>query len=281
MVESGLPSIKLRPELLPEVLRIIGEDEGDRGRMDIRIHELFIRKSQRARPPTKKNATRAVTYPSLRRLDLVFGDGTLVRLTARGSQLLEALRMGMGTYQRQLARHLAHWDREGPRILKRLEEAGGMEVLDRLANGYAGTEMPKKAAAERLSRLLAFFADGALVARDGPKVILNPGQFNAALSSNPLPRPDSREFVEALIEEYAKLVRARGSPAVPLPLIEREVTRRFGGRLWSDDFREMIAALPTETPDYILHFSQPMVRESQGIKIGGRYFYYVQVHRRH
>jgi len=156
MKSASLPSIKLRPDLLPKVLEIISKNEVNRKAMDAEIHELFREASGRSRPPSVRNASRAVTYPSLRRLGLLFGEGTNIHLTATGLRLLHANEEGRVSYERELARHLVRWDLDGPSLLGEKGLLAGQTLLSDLARAFSDS-MPYGIAEDRLSRLLPFY----------------------------------------------------------------------------------------------------------------------------
>ncbi len=193
--------------------------------------------------------------------------------------LLRAYGESGASYRRELARHFVRWDLEGPHLLDELSQPFCRLTLAELARN-SSSGLPREVLEDRLSRILPFYEAAGLVTREGDRFVANNGQIRAARAPNPLPRPSREEFVLALLDEYDQLTRSRSSPVVPIPLLERAVADRFGGRLWSDEFRTMLSTLPQETPEYVMHFSQPMSREPMGIRVAGRYFYYVQIHRR-
>ncbi len=247
--------------------------------MDKEIYQLHIANSKRSEPPSLKNATRAVTYPSLRHLGLIYGEGSSIRLTAQGAAILEGLKEGDSAYTRALAIHLVKWDDSNLGLLdkiKKLLEMGEKVTIEKLVASHWSKDN-RKIASMDLGRLLSFYEDAKLVDRDDRQITLNSGQI--AASRNPAHEaPTHEEFVRILIREYLNEVRRGRSPLVPIPVLERRVCATFKGRLWSDEFRKILISLPRETGDYVIHFGQPMTRESQGLRIGGQYFYYVQIH---
>ncbi len=277
-MESRLPAIKLSHNLLGDIISVIAEREGDRKTMDKEVYQLHIANSTRGEPPSFKNATRAVTYPSLRHLGLIYGEGSAIKLTAPAAEILQGLRESDDAYTRALAIHLVRWDDANVRLLdkiKKLTETGTDVTLDKLVASYWAKDSEKNATMD-LGRLLSYFEDAKLLERRDSKIILHSGQI--ATSRNPLHEPPtSDEFLRVLVREYLNEVRNGRSPLVPIPVIERRVCAAFKGRLWSDEFRRILASLPRETDEYVIHFGQPMTRESQGLRIGGQYFYYIQI----
>jgi len=246
--------------------------------MDKEIHQLHITNSKRGEPPSLKNATRAVTYPSLRHLGLIYGEGSSIKLTSPGAEILQGLRESDDAYTRALAIHLVRWDDSRLRLLekiKRLLDMGESVTVGKLVAAHWPKE-DKRNASMDLTRLLSFYEDAKLIGRYDSQITLNSGQI--ATSRNPLHEPPtSDEFLRVLVLEYLNEVRSGRSPLVPIPVIERRVCAACKGRLWSDEFRRILASLPRETDEYVIHFGQPMTRESQGLRIGGQYFYYIQI----
>lgn len=280
-MEPQIPAIKLRAPLLAEAIRIISENEGDRKVMDRKIHELAKRTSSRSKPPTLTSATRAVTYPTLRHLGLAFGDGESIRLTAQGDALLRSLQQGKDQFSLILAAHLVKWDSLSIRILDKIRELSNRDAqvtVERLSEYYWPSERNPHAL-EYLERLLPYYETAKLIAISNGRIILNDRQIEASRRVTQ-EQPSQEEFARILLQEYYNEVRSRGSPAVSIPLLERRVCRAFGDRLWSDDFRRILVSLPRETAQYVIHFSQPMVREGRGLRVGAQYFYYIQIHRK-
>jgi hypothetical protein len=278
-MQPRVPAIRLKPSLLPDAIRIIATNEGDRKMTDLRIHEMLIRASKRPKPPDFVAATRAVTYPTLRHLGLAFGDGDLIRLTASGDVLNESLRKNNEQFSITLATHLLKWDRSNIQLLEKVRELsteGSSITVGTVANRYWPDD---KTAASDLRRLLAYFEAANLLTVASGVISINRNQVEAVqhLASNPV---NKEEFVKVLLQEYSSEVRVRSSPAIPIPILERRVCRAFHNRLWPDEFRTILASLPKETESYVIHFGQPMVREGQGLRIGRQYFYYIQIHRK-
>src|SRR6266571_8581508 len=116
-MESRLPAIKLSHNLLGDIISVIAEREGDRKTMDKEVYQLHIANSARGEPPSFKNATRAVTYPSLRHLGLIYGEGSSIKLTGPGAQLLQGLKESDDAYTRALAIHIVRWDQSSLKLL--------------------------------------------------------------------------------------------------------------------------------------------------------------------
>ena len=86
----------------------------------------------------------------------------------------------------------------------------------------------------------------------------------------------NEDFFKSLHEAYqGLLVETRGSPYVPIPKVRDEVCKETG--IWPADFDKSLVAMPKETPEYLVHLSEPMLRQSDGIRLGGKYLYYIGI----
>ncbi len=277
-MESRIPAIKLSHALLRDAISTIAKNEGDRETMDKEVYQIHLMNSKRPQPPSKKNATRAVTYPSLRHLGLIYGEGSSIKLTSQGAAIVRGMKEGANAYTRALAIHLVQWDDENVGVLDKMDKFSHQDrnvSVEKLVSLY-WAKSDQRIATMDLNRLLSFYEEAKLISRDNGQLTMNHGQI--AASRNPSHNPPKRdEFVRVLLREYLNEVRSGRSPLVPIPVLERRVGDAFGGRLWSDEFRRILLSLPKETSEYLLHFGQPMTRESQGIRIGGQYFYYIQI----
>lgn len=284
-MKDRIPAVKLSPRLMREILAIIDECKGHRHEMDLRIHEVFKRESKKLKPPSLKNATRAVTYPTLRHLDLIQNEGANLELKYQGRHLVSSSREGTDQYVRALARHLLEWDRDtrGPRLLEEINQlvsAGRIARVEELVRRIWPQRPIAHESLEKLNRLLSFYEEAGLVHRSEGRIRLNEGQIRAAESAGSHP-PNAKEFVQTLADQYSKLVHDRKSPTIPIPMLEQEVCKALSGRLWpGEQFRKYLIRASREPGNLIIHFSEPMMKEGKGIRIGDRYFYYVQIHRR-
>ena len=280
--EIQIPSMKLSPNILRETLIIIRNNEGDRDKMDNEIHALHKKNSRRPVPPSKKNATRAVTYPSLRHLDLIYESGNMMKLTASGSNLVLAALKSEQDFLHTIARHLVHWDDargQGPHFIKMIRsmiKGNDIITINRLTERYSQINQKESNLIGKITRLISYYEFAGLVDRNEGLFRLNEGQIAAASMAIQNPPTDS-EFSDTVLREYRKIVGERKSDIIPIPVLESSVCASFNGQLWSDDFQKRMLAMPTETNKYIMHFVQPMIKESKGLRIGDRYFYYVQI----
>ena len=276
-----LPSLKAKPHLLPGVLQRIRDNAGDYRKMEEEVALLWQKDSERARLPAMRNSLRAVFGPSLRHLEFVRGEGDELRITAIGKQLLRAHKKGgLSAFKRAFAGHLLTLDRErGVGVIFVLHELGGtasrVDLLARLRSKYP---IESCISLDRLTKFLSYYAYAGLIKFDKGLIRLRRTQFRNCLGGVKIDVSD-QDFTRALIQECEKLrSEDPANPYVPIPDLRDRVCEKTG--IWLDDFDTMLERIQKETPDYLIHLTQPMLRKSGGMKLAGRYMYYIGIFRK-
>lgn len=275
---KGIPALKAKPELIPGVLQRIKDNLGNYKKMEEEVASFWQGKSQRIKAPTVRNSLRAVFGPSLRHLHLIRGEGNELTLTAPGKQLLRVyLADGEVSFKKALARHFLKLDKD--------EWAGVIFELQKLNRTVSVEELLHHLKREpydephmshdRLTKFLWYYAYVGLVKFDGKMVELRQRQLENCLQGLDI-KISNEEFIHALIEQYEKLRGgAQGSPYIPIPDLRDEVCEKTG--IWLDYFDTMLERIPKETSEYMIHLTQPMLRKAGGIRIAGKYLYYIAI----
>lgn len=274
-----LPALKLQPHTLPlgQLLEAVDNHTGNYKQIEEAVYRVWLGSTRRTRAPNKRNALRAVIGPSLRHLGLARGEGNDFRLTGAGKRLLEAYQTsGEPRMKKELAAHLVRVDKDyWVDLLGRLRQAGGrlplMSILDQLRGELVNSEVDQ----DKLRKYLKFFEYADLVSFQDGDIRLHQKQADAAQAYS-FRTLSEQEFVQALKEAYTRRVDRTRSPFVAIPVLRDEVCERTG--LFSDDFDLLLMRVPRETEEYILQFSQPMVRRPGGLHVGNIYLYYLAIY---
>jgi hypothetical protein len=283
-----MPSLKARAEWLPWALKCIRENSGNYEKMQDCILTNWRNISQRTKPPTERNALRAVFGPSLRHLQLVMGEGDSITLMSKGKELLEIYeRGGESEFKRLLAKHLLKLEKErwvgiALELQKFSRGVSEDEFLTHLSSTY-NTDVSR----DKLRKMLLYYSYVGLVKIEGRNITLREKQLKALLEGIDVELSDE-EFIKALATAYEKL-RATSSaeklsptlsasPYVPIPDLRETVCEMTG--IWPDEFYRRLEAIPKETDSYLIHLSQPMMRKPGGIRIGGKYLYYAAIYKK-
>jgi len=271
-----IPPIKARPETVIHILQIIEDNEGSFKKIEDGVIDYWKRTSIRRTEPSRRNSMRAVFGPTLRHLQLIRGEGDEIKLLPKAKELLVSYKQG-GTvlFKQKLAEHLL-----------KLEETRWVNVLSALQNCESVsteslmktlmTEYPESIINKsKLSKYLAYLEYVGLISSKNGQISLRKSLYEMTIAG--LQKEISADqFMKTLFDTYSEQRAKQTSSYVPIPEIRDAVCEKLG--IWPDQFDEMLTGIPKETDRYLIHLTQPMIRESSGLKIGGKYFYYISVY---
>jgi len=269
-------SLKAKPTTIPHILEIIQEHEGDIDQIKREVVQYLQQESIRKKKPSERILFYAVTIPSLRKLQLLKGEGANIGLSPNGRILVDTYHSsGINGFKKEFAYLLINIDMENGNTINVLQKNSPISIND-LANKINSND---NATLDRLRRWLNYLKFVDLIKFENNQVILRVSQLKACLEKKNL-QFDEHEFIEILLAEY-RLIRHenKGLIYAPIPLIRDRICERFSDRgMWTWDFDKRLFALPRETDTYIIQFTQPMERKEGGILNGNRYYYYLHIH---
>lgn len=279
-MSKHLPSLKAKPELIPFVLRCIRDNPGNYRKMEVCVATLWQESSQRVKRPAVRNSLRAVFGPSLRHLQLIRGEGDNLILMPEGKNALKIYENeGEVAFKNAFAKHFIRLDRdEGIGVLFELQKLRGLVSVEYLLKHLKAESPGSQITEDRLRKFLLYCNYLSLVKFEDGKVELRQPQFENCLHGIDV-KLSPGEFIDALMGEYDKLRSGiRGSPYVAIPDIRDRVCEATGISL--DYFSETLKNIPKETSEYLIHLTEPMQRKSGGIRLAGRYLYYIAVYKK-
>jgi hypothetical protein len=279
MVKSKIPSTKAAPEDVLDLLKIINKHTGNLELMKRNIHEYLLKKSRRGRR-NEYNSVYAICFPTLKRLNLLEGEGSGIHLSPDGEALIKAYedKEDLG-YKRLFAKTILRVDFEIAHVAENLMEFNGNTISSKELVGFLnsrGVDTNKND--DRLTKWLRYLKFVNFVEdRDGI-FIINKFQINGILHEGQ--KVDFNLFLSTLFNIYDKLQsKARGSKFVKIPELEREVCNKLKDQYFTTfDFRENLKKLRRkEINNRKILFSKPGAREKGGVKIDGIYYYYISI----
>jgi len=279
-MSKHLPSLKAKPDLIPLVLRCVRDNQGNYRKMEECVATLWQERSQRVKRPTVRNSLRAVFGPSLRHLQLIRGEGDSLILMPEGKKLLSIYRnKGEAAFKNAFAKHLVRLDRdEGVCVLFELKKLGGSLSIESLLKHLRVENPDSQVTEDRLRKFLLYCNYLSLVKFGDGKVELREAQFENYLHGIDV-KLSPGKFIDALTREYDKLRSGiHGSPYVAIPDIRDSVCEVTGISL--DYFNEKLKNIPKEASQYLIHLTEPMQRKPGGIRLAGRYLYYIAVYKK-
>lgn len=271
-----IPPLKARPETIIHILQIIANNEGDFKKIEDGVIDYWKKTSIRRTEPSRRNSLRAVFGPTLRHLQLIRGEGDEIKLLPKARELLVSYEHG-GTipFKQKLAEHLVkleetRWASVLP-PLRNQEFISIDSLMKNVLRRYPESAVDKS----KLRKYLAYLEYVGLISSKNGEIALRKSLYENTVAG--LQRSISTDqFLKVLFDIYSDLRTKQTSSYVPIPEIKDAVCERLG--IWPDQFDEIMTKIPKETGEYLIHLTQPMVRESGGLKIGGKYFYYISVY---
>ena len=272
-------STKLNPKDILPILQII------RNYQDIvvikkHIHD-YLESVSVTGSISMRNAVYALALPTLRQLNLITGRGKYVQLDVDGNLLLETFEKdGSEAYMRLLAKIILRADRENANVLGILRKSKKnrftkKEIVRELSKHNIETSERD----DRLVKWLRTLKYVGLIDRSNEHYRLNNYQINALQKDTNV---SSEAFSASLIKSYEKIVsKRRGNPYIPIPVLEREVCSLLSDEGFTTfDFRKRLVDMKNKKMDnYRIFFSKPGAREAKGLRIDGKYYYYVALFR--
>ena len=279
-MESSLPALKAKANLIHGVLKIVRDNEGSYVKIKQAVIDFWRHESKRRKPPTSRNSMRAVFGPTLRHLHLIRGERDNIKLLPPGKKLLQEYEKdGESGYKKLLAKHIVKLDKEKwLNVLGYLKESGKSHTFDQLLNGVRSRTPDGIINEERLTKFLLYCQYVGLVSVKNGSIALRVSQYERC-TRNSYRQLRNKEFFRLLYEAYELLRSPReGSPYVTIPDIRDIVCERGG--IWLDDFDRKLIDIAKETKDYVIQLTQPMVRKPNGVAIGGKYLYYIAIYKK-
>lgn len=271
-----IPPLKAKPDTIPRVLQILRDNEGNFKKMEDGIIDFWKKNSLRSKEPSRKNSLRAVFGPTLRHLQLIRGQGDNIKLLPKAKEFLASYETaGEVAFKKKFAEHLLRL--EETRWINLLSELDGFgrisidSLLRYLRQKYPRSRIDKI----KLKKYLSYQKYVGLISLDRDEVTIRKSLYES-LAKGLVRQVSEDEFKESLFESYRRLRAKKTSSYVPIPEVRDAVCEAI--RIWPDEFDQLLMKIPKETPKYLIHLSQPMIRESDGIRIGDKYFYYMTIY---
>jgi len=282
MAVTRIPSTKASPDLLVDLMKIIDKHTGNLELMKKEIHKYLLEKSTRGKRD-EYNSVYAITFPTLRRLELIEGKGSEVHLSSDGKILLDIFeKNGILQYKKNLAKLLLRVDAEKAHVIENLLILNKREIsISELVATLKKAGVDTNENDDRLLKWLRFLKHVDFVDYENVNsIVVNTFQINSIREGK---KPvDFDTFMDALFEEYQKLViKNRGNIYVKIPELQRKVCTRLENLHFTTfDYRDYLTKLKTTNiRGKKVVFSKPGAREMGGLKIDKTYYYYISIYR--
>jgi len=270
------------------MLDIIDRFQNYPQKMREEIIRYYRSKSIREKAPSPKNIVRAVTFPSLRHLDLLEGYWPKISLNPNGEIVLKAYRLhGKSAAMRKFGLIIYRVDnRKGGVIKTLLNLAGKNDVTEfsRIVSSLrkkieVTTEKEKRILDDRLKRWFSYLKYVGFVDQEGETVKVNKSIIESCAKGKRVEISD-KHFIEVLMSKYNELVRqeGKGSVYIPIPSLRNAVCKETG--MLKDEFYDKLRSIRFTTKRYSILLSEPMLRQKGGVSLGNKYYYYISIYER-
>jgi hypothetical protein len=197
---------------------------------------------------------------------------------SKGKELLEVYKVsGEAAFKKALAKHLVKLDTErwGGLIFE-IKRLGSVVTDKQLLKSLENKQ--GQITKDKLRRALGYYKYTGLITVEGEKVRLRVPVLRNLMKGLDT-RVSASKFVKTLLSAYERLQAGTGrSPYVSIPELREAVCEEIG--FWPDDFYELLKEIPKETSQYLIHLSQPMERKPGGLKLGGKYLFYIAIYKK-
>lgn len=284
-MDREIPAVKTRPKHVPYLLNIVEHNPGNYQTMVKEIHEFISVRGRRKQPPLADNSVN-MTLPTLRLLRLIQGEENNTRLSVKGEVILRGSKdekegIVDAKFRKAFAIHLLELERryyipvlDIAQELAKREQNGSAFHLNALLERVRVTYGEEKASRDRIKKWLSYLKFAGFVRKtlDNDSYQIQEHQIRAA--TKPRVEISEDEFRQQMIKEYEKLSSERNLPYVPIPDLRESVLRVFHGKLWDNDFDDMLRKIKKEDARYVINFAEPMNPKSDGLRLEKGYYYY-------
>lgn len=281
-----IPAVKARPKHIPYILEIVDRNSGNYHAMLNELHRFICAKSRRRKLPSIESSAN-MTLPTLRSLRLAQGEENDTRLTVKGEIMLRVSQNKEGAivdskFRRAFATHLLELERRYYVSVTDIAHKFGKNTQDgvtfretdllayiRMTYGEGATNI------DRLRKWLSYLKFVGFIHKIGKYRIyqIQDHQLKAAEVVH-VEVPENK-FRQELIKKYKSLSHDRRLPYVPIPDLRESVLRSFDGKLWDEDFDNMLRKIKKEDKRYVISFAEPMYPKSDGFRLDESYYYYI------
>lgn len=281
-----IPAVKARYQYIPYILEIVNRNKGNYHLMVKELHRFICSKSSRHKFPSIESAVN-MTLPTLRLLRLAQGKEDDTRLSVKGEIMLRTSQNSGGEiveskFRKTFAKHLLELEKRyyvpvidiAQKLGKNVQ--GGLTFSETGLLEYIKTTFGGEvASSDRLRKWLSYleFVGFIHMIGNGNIYQVHDHQIRAATAKD-VKVPEGK-FRRELMKKYERLSHDRESPYVPIPDLRESVLRSFDGRLWDEDFDDMLKKIKKEDNRYVINFAEPMYPKIDGFRLDGSYYYYI------
>lgn len=257
------------------LVECVGNSPYNRDRLRDAVVALYDGKAE-------KSVFRGMAIPTLRRLGLIIGFGDLIRLSANGRLLYEALKMGKLYAKRVLGTIVYEIDTLEAGFLHEFSNKRHWPHAKFIEYFILKVNAPSsRSARERIQDWLGLLEYCDLIVERNGELSLN-RQMVKQVADDADYKKKSRLFKDLLSLAYNQLVkRARGMQSHPIDELRAEVAIRILVQheqiLTEKQFDTLLVRFPKTTPEYLISFGRSMGADEKLFQFNGKYFQTISI----
>jgi len=273
----SIPVIKLNPNYILDIIKIINENKDDSNLMKECIYQFLLKNSSSGKL-SKRTALYAYAFHTLRILKLIKDRGNNLSLSVDGKILVNAAETDLESFYKAIAKIIYKIDHETANFIEILNKYSidiftSEELTEILKNN--GYDNIKNDYVTKWIRLLSYVR---IIDSDNLHYKYN--RFQTEAMKGETKQITHKEFFTVLFKNYENISTSRrGNPYVPIPIIEEAVCTDLSDKYFTTpDFRTRLLEIRNKkfNGKYI-YLAQPGSPEANGLRINEKYYYYLAI----
>jgi hypothetical protein len=273
-------SIKAAPEDIQVFIEILGRNEENISKAKTEIQRYLQEKSIRKNTRQERNSIYAIALPSLRKLAVIDGHGTELRLNTNGKQMYDIISKGKEMeYRKMFAKIIIQIDKKENHLIEVIQKMNKSEISlkdvinEAKNNGYEFTKNDDK-----LIKWLRYLEYAGLLRKNENNIRL---AISAKWNENEI-KVSMKKFEAVFFKAYnfINITKMRNANYVAIPDLRLQVCKNLSENGFTtfdfDNYFRKIYQNGIKSRQILL--SKPGRRVSDGIKIGEKYYYYISIY---
>ena len=269
-----LPVLKAQNKIF-ELVECVGSNPYNRDKLRDAIVALYNGKAE-------KSVFRGMAIPTLRRLGLIIGFGELIRLSANGKLIFEALKLSRQHAKRALGTIVYEIDTLEIGFIDKLSNKQNWPHAKLIDFFIPKVNAPNpRSARERIKDWVGLLGYCDLFIARNDEILLDRKMIQQ-IAGDADYKKKSRPFKNLLIPAYNQLVkRTRGMQSHPIEDLRAEMAMKMLIQhkqiLTEKQFDELLVQFPKTTSDYLISFGRSMGADEKLFLLNGKYFQTISI----
>lgn len=221
-----------------------------------------------------KSIFRGMVIPSLRYLELIYGEGDALKVSANGKVIIESEKINIDLHYRVLRAIILEIDKKKFRFIDMIGKKKYIknDFIDLMNKNLKGSSDRQKR--ERINKWFLILKEVNLVKYED-EITINVNNYRLSLQDTNANLKDSSTFLKILLVSYKKLVKDKAG-IINIENLRKEVGLEFLKNkheiLTELQFDELFRKIPFETENYLFSLGKPMGAIEKLFQHRGNYY---------